>query len=109
MTIVIELTSADGEKGISLETFHAWIKITLEIRGISYPSRIIETDAGDLVLDINFSSRLYLNGIFLLAAFANLKPYRFCYNFTQGKINRDRQILIDKSEEADAVERFGKL
>lgn len=106
VTIVIESASADGEKGITLETFHAWTKISLDIRGISYPSYIIKTDVGDLVLDAEFSSRLYLNGISLPAAFTNLKPYRFCYNFTQGKINRDRQILIDKSEEADAVRKI---
>lgn len=35
VTIVIESASADGEKGITLETFHAWTKISLDIRGIS--------------------------------------------------------------------------
>lgn len=38
----------------------------------------------------------------LPAAFSELKPYKLGYNSTRGRVNRDRQIRIDRREEANA-------
>jgi hypothetical protein len=88
---------------ISIEMFQMWLRVSLDIRGFSYPCHIIETNAGDLILDPNFHGQLYLKGMLLPAAFCELKTYRLGYNFPRGKVNRDRQILVDSHEEANIV------
>lgn len=101
--VVIEPARGKHGKKISLAAFRTWVKVTLDIRGISYPSQVIETEAGDLILDPKFCGRIYLKGMLLPATFSELKPYKLGYNFTQGRVNRDRQILVDKHEEANTV------
>ncbi|KAJ5369974.1 uncharacterized protein N7496_006094 [Penicillium cataractarum] len=103
--VVVMVEPAKGKHGkkISLADFQTWVEVTLDIRGISYPSQVIETDVGDLILDPHFCGRIYLQGMLLPATSSRLKPYKLGYNFTQGRVNRDRQILVDKHEEANAV------
>lgn len=103
--VMVMIAPARGKHGqkIALATFQTWLKVTLDIRGISYPSHIIETDAGDLILDPRYSGRIYLKGMLLPAAFSEIKPYKLGYNFIRGRVNRGRQIMVDKHEEANAV------
>lgn len=102
VTIVIEAGVGKQDK-IPLAMFHDWLRVSLDIREFSYPSHILETNAGDLILDPSFCGQLYLKGMALPAAVCELKPYRLGYNFPRGKVNRDRQILVDSHEEADIV------
>jgi hypothetical protein len=91
---------------LSLDDFHGWLAITFDIRGLSHPSDILETEAGDLILDPKFHGRVYLNGMRLPCSGSELKQYRFAYNFLHRKVNRDRQILVDRDEEANIVRRI---
>jgi hypothetical protein len=91
---------------VSLTEFHNWLRVSLDIRGFSYPSDILQTEVGDLILDPDFHSRVYLKGMRLPCSGSGLKQYRFAYNFLQGKVNRDRQILVDRDEEANMVRRI---
>ena len=102
VTVVIEAGVGKQDK-IPLAMFHAWLRVSLDIRRFSYPTHILETNAGDLILDADFCGQLYLKGVALPASFCELKPYKFGYNFPRGKVNRDRQILVDCLEEADIV------
>lgn len=106
VTVVIEASTENEGNGISLAIFQQWLKVSLDIRGFSYPSHILETDAGDLILDLNYQGKIYLKGMLLPAANSELKPYRLGYNFPRGRVNRDRQILVDSHEEADIVRRI---
>ncbi|CEJ62667.1 hypothetical protein PMG11_11161 [Penicillium brasilianum] len=103
VVVVVEPARGKHGKKISLAAFQTWVQVTLDIRGISYPSQVIETDVGDLILDPHFCGRIYLQGMLLPATSSELKPYKLGYNFTQGRVNRDRQILVDKHEEANGV------
>jgi hypothetical protein len=101
--VVIEPAMGKYGKKNSLAAFKTWVKVTLDIRGLTYPFQVIETEAGDLILDPKFCGRIYLKGMLLPATISELKPYKLGYNFTQGRVNRDRQILVDKQEEANNV------
>lgn len=77
--------------------------MTLDIRGTSYLSYFTETDAGDLILDPKFCGKIYLKDMLLPAASSELKLYKLSYNLIQGRVNRDRQIIVNKHEEANAM------
>lgn len=103
ITVVIEAMSGKPSQKVPISEFHNWLKVSLDIRGFSYPADILETEVGDLILDSDFQGRIYLKGMLLPAAASELKQYRFAYNFSRGRVNRDRQILADRNEEADIV------
>ncbi|KAH8691852.1 hypothetical protein BGW36DRAFT_303752, partial [Talaromyces proteolyticus] len=88
------VTIGSGDKplsdGVSLDIFKSWLNVSLDIRGLSYPSAIVETDHGDLILDPKFQA-------------LDVRSYKFGYNFANGKVNRDRQRLVDTSEEANLL------
>lgn len=50
--VMVVIAPGRGKQGkkVSLAAFQRRVKVTLDIRGISYPSRTIEADAGDLIL-----------------------------------------------------------
>ncbi|CEJ61881.1 hypothetical protein PMG11_10397 [Penicillium brasilianum] len=106
VTLEIRAPSESKKNALSLDDFHGWLAITCDIRGLTHPSDILETDAGDLILDPKFYGRIYLNGMHLPCSGSELQQYRFAYNFLHGKVNRDRQILVDRDEEANMVRRI---
>ncbi|KAB8252927.1 hypothetical protein BDV35DRAFT_375774 [Aspergillus flavus] len=77
--------------GVSLEKFKQWLTVSLDIRGYSYPESNIETDQGDLIIDPRFREA---------------RPFELSYNFVQGGVNRDRQRLVSRYEQADLVRRI---
>lgn len=91
---------------ISLELFKKWLGATLDIRGFSYPSHIIETEAGDIILDAPFHGKVFYKGILLSGPVSETESFRLGYNFSAGTVNRDRQRLVDKQEEANMVRRI---
>ncbi|KAJ5742665.1 uncharacterized protein N7511_011236 [Penicillium nucicola] len=94
ITVLIGAGRAKQSPVVSPETFFKWLQVTLDIRGLSYPSSIVETPHGDLVLDLQFHGRLFLHGILLPVANSGFKPLKFGYNLTRGKFSRDRQELV---------------
>ncbi|KAJ5219075.1 uncharacterized protein N7498_001174 [Penicillium cinerascens] len=91
---------------ISLELFKKWLGATLDIRGFSYPSHIIETKAGDIILDASFHGKVFYKGMLLSGPVSETESFRLGYNFLAGTVNRDRQRLVDKQEEANIVRRI---
>lgn len=91
---------------ISLELFKKWLGATLDIRGFSYPSHIIETEAGDIILDASFHGKVFYKGMLLSGPVSETESFRLGYNFSAGTVNRDRQRLVDKQEEANMVRRI---
>jgi hypothetical protein len=106
VTVEIRAPPESKKHILSLDDFHGWLAITFDIRGLSHPSDILETEAGDLILDPKFHGRIYLNGMRLPCSGSELKQYRFAYSFLHGKVNRDRQILVDRDEAANMVRRI---
>jgi hypothetical protein len=91
---------------ISLELFKQWLEISLDIRGISHPSHIIETGVGDIILDEKFRGKVYLKGVLLSGSSPETGSYKLRYNFLTGTVNRDRQRSSDKQEAANLVRRI---
>ena len=91
---------------ISLELFKKWLGATLDIRGFSYPSHIIETETGDIILDAPFHGKVFYKGILLSGPDSEAESFKLGYNFPAGTVNRDRQRLVDKQEEANIVRRI---
>ncbi|KAH3174022.1 hypothetical protein KXX02_007454, partial [Aspergillus fumigatus] len=92
--------------GVSLEKFKQWLTVSLDIRGYSYPESIIETDQGDLIIDPRFRGKTFLKGLLLPASVLEARPFELSYNFVQGGVNRDRQRLVSRYEQADLVRRI---
>ncbi|KAJ6126127.1 hypothetical protein N7471_010620 [Penicillium samsonianum] len=103
VTVVIGAGWANRSRPVSSETFFGWLYVTLDIRGLSYPSSIVETPQGDLLLDSQYHGRLFLHGVLLPISTSGIKHFKFRYNFTLGKFSRDRQKLIARCEVADKV------
>lgn len=92
--------------GVSLEKFKQWLTVSLDIRGYSYPESNIETDQGDLIIDPRFRGKAFLKGLLLPASVLEARPFELSYNFVQGGVNRDRQRLVSRYEQADLVRRI---
>jgi hypothetical protein len=103
ITVVIGAGHSSQNPSVSSETFFEWLQVTLDIRGLSYPSSIVETPQGDLLLDSQFHGKLFLHGILLPMSTSGVKHFKFGYNFALGKFSRDRQGLFAKCEVADKV------
>lgn len=89
----------DSGKAISEEEFWSWLKVTIDIDRPE-SADIVETDYGDLILDKEFGGRIYLKGLLVPGDLPDQKRYSFGYNFIQGRINRDRERLMDQEEES---------
>ncbi|KAF2803633.1 uncharacterized protein BDZ99DRAFT_399651 [Mytilinidion resinicola] len=85
---------------ISLQDFKDWLTITLDINP---PTDIIQTFAGDLILDPAYKGKTYLKGLLLPNGSASGKPFQFGYNFLDGETDRDRGRVTDPSDEARAI------
>jgi hypothetical protein len=87
--------------GISEETFRAWLTVSLDLDPPD-AAQVIRTPTGDLIFDPRYRGRIYLKSL-LVSEFGGRrsggKNYRFGYNFNSGKINRDRQSVVDPHEE----------
>ncbi|KAJ5379640.1 hypothetical protein N7509_012759 [Penicillium cosmopolitanum] len=79
-----------------------WLQISLDIRGLSYPSSVVETSHGDLLFDQNLLGRIYAHGV-LISGTNSIYPFKVGYNFTEGKFNRDRRWLMDRHGLAERV------
>lgn len=58
VTLEIRAPPESKKNTLSLDDFHGWLAMTFDIRGLTHPSDILETDAGDLILDPKFYGRV---------------------------------------------------
>ncbi|OKP14497.1 hypothetical protein PENSUB_13993, partial [Penicillium subrubescens] len=66
VAVVIGATRAKSSRPVALDAFVNWLRLTtMDIRGLTYPSGIISTPHGDLILDPQLRGQLYHNGITL--------------------------------------------
>ncbi len=93
-------------QGVSLEQFKKWLGVTFEIRGYSYPESVIETNDGSLIMDPRYRGKVFLKGLLLPACALETRSFQFGYNFLHGEVNRDRQRLVSRYQEADLVRKI---
>jgi hypothetical protein len=94
VTVKIGRILGKGDK-VGRADFLKWIKVSLDL---DRPSKIISACHSSLILNDEFKGRIYLKGLLLENEPAT--PFKFCYNFYQGEVNRDRQRLSNEREEA---------
>ena len=109
VTIRIGAGNANQSRPVSPETFFRWLQVTLNIRELSYPSWIIETPQGDLILDSQFHGMLFLHGILLPISTSRGKVFKFGYNFARGKFSCDRQRLAAGREVPNLVRQIWEI
>jgi len=93
--------STKGNK-ISLREFREWLNTTIDIEAPD-PKLVYRTSSGDLIIDPQYSGKLYLQGLLLPHGSTTGKPLRYAYNFLEGKTGRDRESLAGSGQEARQV------
>ncbi|GFG16460.1 hypothetical protein IFM61392_09518 [Aspergillus lentulus] len=106
VTVVIGPNRKSRSQGVSVEQFKKWLEVSLEIHGFSRPESVIETDHGDLIFDPRFRGKVFLKGLLLPSCLGEARPFRLGYNFLNGRVNRDRQRLVSRRQEADLVRKI---
>jgi len=99
--VTVKISKATGNYGkkISEEEFRSWLDVVLDINQ-PQSTDVVQTEHGDLILDEKFASRIYLKGLHIPGHGPDGREYIFGYNFLRGRINRDRERLMNRSEEA---------
>jgi hypothetical protein len=102
--VTVKISKGRGDHGmkISEADFRSWLDVAIDIEG-PQETGIVQTDHGDLILDKQFSGRIYLKGLRVPGLGPDGRGYIFGYNFVRGRINRDRERLVDRSEEAEML------
>ncbi|KIW19323.1 hypothetical protein PV08_03617 [Exophiala spinifera] len=88
--------------GITCEDFRGWLTVTLDLQEFK-ENDIIHVQTGDLILSNAHKGALYLNGLKLEENRSGSTDYQFGYNFHKGKINRDREKMMYRDQEAQMV------
>ena len=102
--VTVKIGKAKGEYGMKIleEDFRSWLKIAIDLNPPP-SSDLVQTNQGDLILDKHFSGRIYLKGLRVAGHSLDGREYMFGYNFTRGRINRDRERLTNRSEETEML------
>jgi len=87
---------SSGRLILTAEEVQNWMKLSLQLNP---PKEVIETEMGSLILDPNFSNKIFLKGILYEDARVTKTDFLFGYNFSQGQVNRDRQRLSNAHEQ----------
>ncbi|KAJ5240491.1 uncharacterized protein N7469_002082 [Penicillium citrinum] len=102
VAVLIGPGCAGQGRSVSPEEFLDWLQISFDIRGLTYPSSVVETSEGDLLFDPHLHGRIYAHGVLLPGANWT-HSFRLGYNFPRGKATRDRQWLMDRHGVAERV------
>lgn len=78
------------------------MEMTLDVRGLSYPSHLIATDDDHLFLDRRFRGEVYVKRMIRSALASKSRVFKFACNFVNG-FGRDRHTLLDKPKEYDGM------
>jgi len=99
--VTVKIGKVYSSKGreIEFDGFKNWMKVPFNLYR---PSRVLKTANGDLVMDKDFSGRMYLKGLFLSCNHGT-RTLKFGYNFYQGDVNRDRQHMSDLRIQASTL------
>ncbi|KAF3399844.1 hypothetical protein F1880_008366 [Penicillium rolfsii] len=97
VAVVIGGRRAKSSRLVALDAFVDWLRLTtMDIRGLTYPSSIISTLHGDLILDPQLRGQLYHNGITLTNSTMG-GAFLFAYNFAYSTTCRDLQRIWEEA------------
>jgi hypothetical protein len=106
VAVVIGGRRAKSGRPVALDAFVDWLHLTtMDIRGLTYPSGIISTPHGDLILDPQLRGQLYHNGITLTNSTVGC-AFLFAYNFAYSTTCRDRCRLASWRDAARQVQQI---
>ncbi|KAJ3958603.1 hypothetical protein N0V92_004827 [Colletotrichum tropicale] len=103
--VSVRISTIKGDGFITEAEFRRWTKVSIDLHCPS-PDKIIRTTSGDLLLDPTFAGRIYLKGLLVLdnGPWATRREtYTVGYDFASGSINRDRERMMDPTEEAQII------
>lgn len=99
VTVKVGKARGDGGVSVSEEEFRSWLEVTIDLDPPSLTD-VIQTAAGDLILDARFGGHIYLKGLRIEGHVSNLA---FGYNLAHGTIGRDRDRLKTAAEEDEML------
>ena len=82
--------------------FRQWITVALDLDAPDHDA-IVRTERGDLILGPDYSGRVYLKGIRVAGHGPDGRKYKYGYNLPTGRINRDRERMMNQNEEAQTI------
>lgn len=99
--VTVKVGKARGDWGLSVteEDFRSWLSVAIDLNPPSLTD-VVQTEAGDLILDARFEGHIYLKGLRIAAHGTN---FAFGYNLARGTIGRDRDCLKTAPEEDDML------
>jgi hypothetical protein len=102
--VSVQIGKIRGPRGlkVSMADFRDWLKVSMDL---DRPSNVVKTAYGDLILDPEFSGRVYLKELLLKNSASPFK-YKFGYNLSRGDVNRERQSMESSVEEAKTIARI---
>ncbi|KAF7588863.1 hypothetical protein BBP40_005081 [Aspergillus hancockii] len=100
VAVTIGPGSGDQRRKVERNEFLEWLGISLNIEGLSTPSDVVETVHGDLILDPHYKNKIYLKGLLLPQSASSIYAFQYGYNFHYGHVNRDRERLVSRDQEA---------
>jgi hypothetical protein len=103
VAVVIGRARTKPGRPVALDVFLDWLRLTtMDIRGLTYPSGLIPTPHGDLILDPQLRGQLDHNGITLTNSTVG-GAFLFAYNFAYSSTCRDRRRLASWRDAARQV------
>jgi hypothetical protein len=83
--------------------------MTLDVRSPSFPSHIIETDDGDLILDRRFQANVYVKGVISSAPASKSRDFKFGYNLANRIFAWDSQRCLSGVKKPTLYGAYGSL
>ncbi len=99
--VTVRVGKARGDWGVfvSEEDFRSWLTVAIDLNPPSLTD-VVQTAAGDLILDARFEGHIYLKGLRIMGHGTN---FAFGYNLARGAIGRDRDRLKTPAEEDEML------
>ncbi|KAJ9156285.1 C-5 cytosine methyltransferase [Pleurostoma richardsiae] len=100
--VTVKISKGRNGLKITEDSVRKWFKVSIDLVG-PRPDSVIRADHGDLILDEAFASKIFLKGLRVDGQGPDGREYILGYNFATGAINRDRERLMNKRQEASMV------
>ncbi|KAF4835438.1 putative modification methylase [Colletotrichum siamense] len=100
--VIVRISTPKGYESIKEQQFWDWSLVAIDLHCPS-PEKILRTEHGDLLIGPPFAGRIYLKGLRVPGQGLSSATYSYGYDFANGRINRDRERMMNQMEEAKIV------
>ncbi|KAI8187920.1 hypothetical protein K4K51_007821 [Colletotrichum sp. SAR 10_75] len=101
-------TGRDYRVPITAGEFRSWTTVSLDLNRPD-PDKMIRTPHGDLIIDQRFAGQMYVKGLRVGSRTPGGRRYKHCYNFSTGKVCRNRERMMSYKEEAEALAKIWEI